>query len=68
MTPSAAAHPGVGGLALGVAAGLLAAGSSAVSYLISRHHVSEGGSSLRLLVLAHPPPRLRSAGRSAVGG
>jgi len=46
-------HPGIGWVAGGVAAGLLAAVSSAVSYLISRHHVSGGGSSLRLLVLAH---------------
>jgi len=53
MTPVVVGHPGIGGIALGVAAGLLAAMSSAVSYLISRHHVSEGGSSLRLLVLAH---------------
>ncbi len=53
MMQPATAHPGVGGLALGVAAGLIAAISSAVSYLISRHHVSEGGSSRRLLVLAH---------------
>lgn len=47
------AHLGTGGVVLGIAAGLLAALSSAVSYLISRHHVSEGGSSRRLLVLAH---------------
>lgn len=53
MVTAATAHPGLGGLAVGVAAGLLAAISSAVSYLISRHHVSEGGSSRRLLVLAH---------------
>jgi drug/metabolite transporter (DMT)-like permease len=53
MMPPATAHPGIGGLTLGVAAGLIAAVSSAVSYLISRHHVSEGGSSRRLLVLAH---------------
>jgi drug/metabolite transporter (DMT)-like permease len=53
MTPPVVGHPGAGGIALGVAAGLLAAISSAVSYLISRHHVSEGGSNLRLLVLAH---------------
>jgi drug/metabolite transporter (DMT)-like permease len=47
------AHPGTGAVLLGVAAGLVAATSSAVSYLLSRHHVSGGGSSLRLLVLAH---------------
>ncbi|MGI9177749.1 MAG: EamA family transporter [Pirellulales bacterium] len=38
---------------LGVAAGFAAAFMSAVSYLISRHHGSRGGSSLRLLVVAH---------------
>lgn len=53
MTAVAPAHLATGAIVLGVAAGLLAAISSAISYLISRHHVSEGGSSLRLLVLAH---------------
>lgn len=38
---------------LGIAAGFAAALMSAVSYLISRHHGSRGGSSLRLLVMAH---------------
>ena len=43
-----------GSLALGVAAGLVAALASAISYLISRHHGNRaGGGSLRLLVLAH---------------
>jgi drug/metabolite transporter (DMT)-like permease len=37
----------------GIAAGLVAALMSAVSYLISRHHGSRGGGSLRLLVVAH---------------
>jgi len=38
---------------LGIVAGFAAALMSAVSYLISRHHGSRGGSSLRLLVAAH---------------
>lgn len=53
MTPQAIVHPDIGGLTLGVAAGLLAAAASAISYLISRHHVSEGGSSRQMLVLSH---------------
>lgn len=41
-------------LALGIAAGLVAALASAVSYLIARHHGNRvGGGSLRLLVVAH---------------
>lgn len=43
-----------GAIALGVAAGLVAALASAVSYLVSRHHGNRvGGGSLRLLVLGH---------------
>jgi len=43
-----------GSLPLGVAAGLFAAGASAVSYLVSRHHGGRTpGGSLRLLVQAH---------------
>lgn len=43
-----------GSLALGVAAGLVAALASAVSYVISRHHGNRAdGGSLRLLVTAH---------------
>lgn len=53
MTTPPHPHLGSGVVALGVVAGLVAAVSSAISYLISRHHVSEGGSSLRLLLLAH---------------
>lgn len=53
MTPPSHVHLGGGAVILGVAAGFVAALSSAVSYLISRHHVSQGGSSLRLLLLAH---------------
>jgi drug/metabolite transporter (DMT)-like permease len=52
---STAPHASLGGgaVAFGVAAGLVAALASAVSYFISRHHASRGGSSLRLLVIAH---------------
>jgi len=53
VTPSPHPHLGSGAVVLGVVAGFVAAISSAVSYLISRHHVSEGGSSPRLLLLAH---------------
>ena len=42
-----------GSLGLGVAAGLVAAAASAVSYLVSRHHGRTAGASLRLLLLAH---------------
>jgi len=43
-----------GSLSLGVAAGLVAALASAISYLVSRHHGNRaGGGSLRLLVLGH---------------
>jgi len=51
---AAASLPLTGSVALGLAAGLIAALLSALSYLISRHHGSRaGGSSLGLLVLAH---------------
>jgi drug/metabolite transporter (DMT)-like permease len=40
-------------LGLGVAAGLIGAFLSTISYFVSRHHGSRGGGSLRLLVLAH---------------
>lgn len=52
---STAPHASLGGgaVAIGVAAGFVAAVASAVSYFISRHHASRGGSSLRLLVIAH---------------
>jgi drug/metabolite transporter (DMT)-like permease len=50
-TPHAAL--GGGAVALGMGAGFVAALASAVAYFISRHHTSRGGSSLRLLVLAH---------------
>ncbi len=53
MTPAPHAHLGSGAVALGVAAGFVAALASAVSYFISRHHSSRGGSSFRLLVIAH---------------
>ncbi|MFM7208162.1 MAG: EamA family transporter [Planctomycetaceae bacterium] len=53
MTPTGHGHLGGGMVLIGVAAGLVAAVSSAVSYLISRHHVSEGGDTRQLLVLAH---------------
>ncbi|MCE9629624.1 MAG: EamA family transporter, partial [Planctomycetia bacterium] len=46
-------HIDGGTLVLGVAAGLVAAFLSAFSYFVSRDHGSRGGSSLRLLVLAH---------------
>jgi hypothetical protein len=43
-----------GSLSLGVAAGLVAALASAISYLVSRHHGNRaGGGSLRLLVQGH---------------
>lgn len=52
--PMSTAHPSPESIALGVAAGLVAALASAVSYLVSRHHGSRaGGGSLRLLVLGH---------------
>jgi len=48
------AEPSPAAITLGVAAGLLAALASAVSYLVSRHHGNRaGGGSLRLLVLGH---------------
>ncbi len=53
MTHPDHSHLAAGAVAIGIVAGIVAAISSAVSYLISRHHVSEGGSSSRLLVLAH---------------
>lgn len=46
-------HPDRVTIALGVAAGLAAGFFSAVCYFISRDHGTRGGSSLRLLVLAH---------------
>ncbi|MFM7034354.1 MAG: DMT family transporter [Planctomycetia bacterium] len=46
-------HLDHGMLSVGIAAGFAAALCSAVSYFISRDHGSRGGSSLRLLVLAH---------------
>lgn len=53
MTPVAVLEP-AGTLPLGMAAGLVAAAASAVSYLVSRHHGNRaGGGSLRLLVVAH---------------
>jgi drug/metabolite transporter (DMT)-like permease len=51
--PAMTGHLDSASLWLGIAAGFFAALMSAVSYLISRHHGSRGGSSLRLLVLAH---------------
>jgi drug/metabolite transporter (DMT)-like permease len=53
VTSAPHAHLGSGAVALGVAAGFVAALASAVSYFISRHHSSRGGSSSRLLVIAH---------------
>lgn len=53
MTPAPHVHLGSGAVAFGVTAGFVAALASSVSYLISRHHSSKGGSSLRLLVIAH---------------
>lgn len=53
MTSAPHVHLGSGALAFGVAAGFVAALTSAISYFISRHHSSQGGSSLRLLVVAH---------------
>ncbi|MBU6221610.1 MAG: DMT family transporter [Planctomycetes bacterium] len=53
MTSAPHAHLGSGAVTLGVAAGFVAALASAVSYFISRHHSSRGGSSFRLLVIAH---------------
>ena len=53
MTSAQHAHLGSGAVALGVAAGFVAALASAVAYFISRHHTSRGGSSPRLLVIAH---------------
>ena len=53
MTSAPHVHLGGGAVALGVAAGLVAALASAVAYFISRHHTSRGGSSPRLLVIAH---------------
>lgn len=46
-------HPDRSTIAIGVAAGLAAGFFSAISYFISRDHGTRGGSSLRLLVLAH---------------
>jgi len=43
----------VSSLALGVAAGLVAALASAISYLVSRHHGGPAGARLRLLVSSH---------------
>lgn len=53
MSTAPHAALGDGAVAIGVAAGFVAALASAVSYFISRHHTSRGGGSLRLLVIAH---------------